>query len=87
LSWTPVSGRGEIYSFTITTRSSFATDGPLVVALVALEEGPVMMSNILTTTPETVRIGDAVVVTYEAVSDTVTLPMFQRPDDATEPAL
>lgn len=79
LVWTPVSGRGSIHSLTVTTRSSFETDGPLVVALVELEEGPIMMSNIVTPEPGKLRIGDAVTIVYEDVAPEITLPMF-RPE-------
>lgn len=80
LTWTPVSGRGTIHSLTITSRSSFETHGPLVVALIELAEGPVMMSNIVTSKPEALRIGEPVVVAYEDVTHDITLPCFV-PDD------
>jgi uncharacterized OB-fold protein len=77
LNWTPVSGRGTIHTFTIATKATFETDGPLVVALVELEEGAMMVTNVQTKTPETLAIGDAVRLVYEKVSDDITLPMFE----------
>jgi uncharacterized OB-fold protein len=77
LAWTPVSGKGTIYTFTVAAKSSFEIDGPLVVALVELEEGAMMVSNVRTATPETLTIGAPVRLRYEKVSDEITLPMFE----------
>ena len=77
LNWTAVSGRGTIHTFTVTAKSSFETEGPLVVALVELEEGAMMVSNVKTGSPETLTIGLPVCVFYEKVSDDITLPMFE----------
>lgn len=77
LAWTPVSGRGTVYTFSTATKSSFETDGPLIVALIELEEGAMMVSNLQNAAPETVCIGMPVKVRYEKVSDEITLPMFE----------
>lgn len=82
LTWTPVSGRGRIYSMTIVhrpTNSAFKADSPYVVALVELEEGCRMMSNIIDVQadPEHVRIGMAVEIVYDRVTATTTLPKFR----------
>jgi uncharacterized protein len=77
LTWTPVSGKGTIHTFTVAAKSSFDTDGPLVVALIELEEGAMMVSNIQTDAPDAVRIGMPVRVRYAKMSDEITLPMFE----------
>lgn len=77
LTWTPVSGRGTIHTFTVAAKSSFEIAGPLVVALIELQEGAMMLSNIQTDAPDAIRIGGAVRVRYEKVSDEITLPMFE----------
>ena len=82
LTWRPVSGRGQVYSFTIVHRPTspvFRDDVPYVVALVELEEGCRMMSNIVdvAATPEGVWIGMPVTITYDRVSPTMTLPKFR----------
>ena len=77
LEWRPVTGRGTIHTFTIAAKSTFEKEGPLVVALIELEEGAMMVSNIETQTPEALRIGAAVRVIYEKVSDDITLPLFE----------
>ena len=73
------SGRGTIYTFTTARRPAgpaFKADVPYVVALVELEEGPRMMTNIVTKDVASVRIGQKVQAVYEAVTDEVTLVKF-----------
>jgi uncharacterized OB-fold protein len=77
LAWTPVSGKGTIHTFTVAAKSSFEIDGPLVVALVELEEGAMMVSNVKTSSPETLAIGAPVHLRYEKASDEITLPFFE----------
>lgn len=85
LIWGPVSGRATIYSFTVSRRpagADFVEDVPYVVALVDLEEGVRMMSNIETEAIGDVRIGSEVSVRYRTSSNGVTLPIFAlAPDD------
>jgi len=81
LEWKPVSGRGHIYSHSTITdpvSAAFPADGPVVVALIELEEGPVMMSNIVGDTADQARIGDPVRVAFRKVDDVITLPVFER---------
>ena len=79
LEWTDISGRGEIYSFTIARRPAgpvYADDVPYVIAMIALDEGPRMMTNLIVDDVETVQIGDRVAVHFDDVTDEVTLPKF-----------
>ena len=55
----------------------FAEATPFVLALVTLAEGPRMMTNIVDCDPESVRIGMAVTVTFDDVTEEVTLPKFR----------
>lgn len=78
LGWIDASGAGEVYSYTVCHRPAgpaFAQDVPYVVAIIALDEGPRMMSRIAAD-PTTVSIGRRVKVRFERQSDTLTLPMF-----------
>jgi uncharacterized protein len=82
LRWSPVSGRGHIYSLTIVhrpTNPAFKSEAPYVVALVDLEEGCRMMSNIIgvQADPDHVKIGMPVEVIYEKVTDDTVLPKFR----------
>ena len=82
LVWTPVSGRGVVHAFTIPHRHpnpAFGSDVPYVVALVELEEGARMLSNLVGVdpTPDAVRVGLPVEIVYDDVTDDVTLPRFR----------
>ncbi len=77
LEWTVVSGNGKIHTYTVAPRSSFDIQGPLIVALVELDEGAMMVSNIVTPAPDKLKIGTKVRVRYEKMSDDITLPMFE----------
>ncbi len=62
LEWREASGRGTVYTHTITYRSPLPVKGlkPYVVALVELEEGVRIMANVIGCAPEAVQIGMAV---------------------------
>jgi len=78
LSQTPVSGRGTITSFTINrvpVSEAFKDDLPLAVGLITLEEGPVMMANLVDCDIDTLAIGQKVRVTFESRGE-ITLPQF-----------
>ena len=80
LAWREASGRGTVYSCTVNHRPphpGFAERVPFVLAIVELAEGPRMMCNVVQCDPETVRIGMAVTVTFEDVTDEITLPQFR----------
>jgi 3-oxo-4,17-pregnadiene-20-carboxyl-CoA hydratase alpha subunit len=84
LEWDAVrsSGRGEVYSFVVYHHPIVpAFDVPYVVALIALEEGTRLVSNLIDVDPEDVRIGMPVEVAFTKVDDEMTLPLF-RPRDA-----
>ncbi len=80
IDWRDASGESMVYTYTIARRgagAAFKDDAPYVVALIDLAEGPRMMSNIVTGDVEAVRIGAAVRVVFEPVTDDVTLPKFE----------
>jgi uncharacterized OB-fold protein len=78
--WIPASGRGAVASFTI-IRQNYSRPWremlPYVVALVDLEEGPRVMTNIVGCDPESVTIGMAVVARFEQVSDQAGIALFE----------
>jgi uncharacterized OB-fold protein len=80
LEWRPASGRGRVYAVTVENlpeRSTIATDAPFAVALVDLEEGVRIMSNVIGCAPDDVRVGMAVELTWEPLSDGRNLPQFE----------
>jgi uncharacterized OB-fold protein len=78
--WVDASGGGTVYSFTV-VRQNFSRPFrdllPYVVALVDLDEGPRLMTNIVGCDPDDVRIGMSVRVRFEAVNDDSTIPLFE----------
>jgi uncharacterized protein len=75
-----VSGRGTVYSYTVTHTPAPGYDAPFAVVLVELEEqaGLRMVSQLVDVEPEDVRIGMAVEVTFRQIEGGVTLPLFRR---------
>ncbi len=83
LEWNEVSGRGTLYSFTIARRPTardFADKVPYTIAIVELEEGPHLATNVVGCDPETLRIGQPLEAVFEDVSDEISLVHF-RPVD------
>ncbi|MBC8239590.1 MAG: Zn-ribbon domain-containing OB-fold protein [Alphaproteobacteria bacterium] len=77
--WVDASGDGVIYSFTIAHRGAgpaFKDDAPYAIAIIELAEGPRMMSNIVTDDLSRIAVDGAVRVTFDAVTDDITLPKF-----------
>lgn len=73
-------GLGRIHTFAVYHQAfhpAFAADLPYTVAIVALDEGPRLLTNIVQCPPEAVRCDMRVTVVWEAVDDTITLPKFR----------
>jgi hypothetical protein len=84
LEWTPMSGNGEVYSFTVIRQvvgraasKAFEPDIPYVVAWVDLDEGPRMITNIVGCPVEDVKLGMKVSVVFEQASQNIWLPKFK----------
>jgi uncharacterized OB-fold protein len=76
-----VSGRGSVYSFTVTHQAfvpGFGDALPLAIVLVELEEqeGLRMLANAVDVDPGELRVGLAVRVVFEEVEPGVVLPQF-----------
>lgn len=78
LGWTEASGRGSVFTF---TRAEWTFDpyfkAPYIYALVELEEGPVMPTNIVGCEPEEVTIGMPVEVVLENLTPDIVVPRFR----------
>ena len=80
------SGRGVVYTFTVTHQNGlpgFRDACPYVLAYVALEEGPHLMTNIVGCEPDEVEIGMPVVVEFvdvseEGAEEPAAVPRFRR---------
>ncbi len=78
--WEKASGKATLYSWTIIhppTLPAFKDKVPYPVILVELKEGVRMISNIVDCKNEDLRIGMPLEVTFEKVSDGVTLHRFR----------
>ena len=80
LDWVESSGRGAVYSFTISYQPAhpgFREDVPYVLAIIELEEGWRMNSNIVDIDLSEIEIGMAVEVCWDDVTAEFTLPKFR----------
>jgi uncharacterized OB-fold protein len=78
LIWIECSGRGTVYSYTIVHRAprpQFAT--PYAVAIIELEEGWHMLSNVIDCPVEEVAIDMPVRVVFSKMNDEISLPYFR----------
>jgi uncharacterized OB-fold protein len=82
MAWTPASGRGKVFAFTIQQAPHTpAFPVPYVYAAIQLEEGPMMVSNVVDCPPESVYVGMPVRVVFRRITDRYTVPLF-GPDTA-----
>ena len=70
------SGEASLYSYVISHRPHPGFKGPYSIAVVELEEGPRMMTNIVGCDPDDVHTGMAVEVEFEHRDD-VWLPLVR----------
>jgi len=72
-------GKGRLFSYIINHLPTPGFKPPFAVAVVELEEGPRMMSNILECeqTPEALQLDMPLEVTFVKESDDITLPQFK----------
>jgi uncharacterized OB-fold protein len=80
IEWFEASGKGKIYSFTVIHRppsQNFEEDIPYIVAIIELDEGPRVMSNIIGMTPEDAKVDMTVEVIFDDISSTISLPKFR----------
>lgn len=81
LEWRPASGRGAVYAVSVMHRPAhpgMADRVPYAVALVDLDEGVRMLSNLVDVDIHSgeAQVGMAVTVTWEPLSDGRHLPVF-----------
>lgn len=65
-------GRGKIYSFAVFRvpfHESVKENIPYVLAVVELEEGPMVVSNVVNCSPENLECGSKVKLTWETIGD------------------
>ena len=80
LEWEESTGKGRVYSYTISyqpAHPSFADDVPYVIAIIDLDEGWRMVTNMINIDPKEVKVGMKVEVVWDDVTPEFTLPKFQ----------
>ena len=79
-SWERSTGKGRVYSWTVVHRAlhpGFAADVPYAVAIIELDEGVRLVSQVVGLAPEALRLDLPVEVAFEAVTPEVRLPKFR----------
>jgi len=82
-SWQPLSGRGEVLSYIVIHQkydAAWADRLPYNVAIIQLDEGPRMISNVLPLSGAHVEVGMRVCVVFDD-EDGVSVPRFECDDN------
>ncbi len=82
ITWIQASGKGKLHAFGIAHQSftrAFKVPPPFVLAMIELEEGPRMVSNLINVQPDptVVKCDMPVEIVYTKLTDDVTIPLFQ----------
>ena len=77
--WIKASGRGSVYTYAVFHQAyhpGFENELPYITAVIALEEGPHFMSNIVDCKPEDIGCDMPVEVVWDDITEEYTLPKF-----------
>jgi uncharacterized protein len=77
--WSELSGNGKVFSYVVYHRvyhPGFATEVPYTVAVIELDEGPRMLSNVVGIPPERVVCDMRVKIVYDDITENTTIPKF-----------
>jgi uncharacterized OB-fold protein len=80
LAWVAASGRATLFTFAVMHQQyhpGFVDALPYNLAVVELDEGPRLNTNVVGLANEELRVGLPLVVTFEDVGEGVTLPKFR----------
>jgi hypothetical protein len=80
VAWIEASGRGTLYTYSVIHRHDlppFSDRVPFVAAMVDLDEGPRLTTNLVDCDVDTIDIGMRVAVDFRPISDDVTIPVFR----------
>jgi len=80
LAWVEASGRGTVFSFVIMHQRynpGFAAEIPYNIATVELKEGPRLLTNLINIANDDIRVGLPVKVSFEDISQDISLPKFE----------
>jgi hypothetical protein len=82
VAWMQASGRGTLHSFAIAHQSinrAMKVPPPYILAMIALEEGPRMLTNLINVAPDPkgLRCDMPVRVVFSKLTDDVTIPLWE----------
>ena len=81
LEWVRCSGKGKLYSYVINHRPApgFEEEAPYLIAVVELDEGPRMLSNLIDIepTPEAVQVDMPVEILFQDVNEEMAIFKFR----------
>jgi uncharacterized OB-fold protein len=80
VAWKEAAGTGSVYTFSIVRQNDlppFSERVPYVAAVVELDEGPRVMTNVEGCDFDALEVGMRVRVDFKAISDEVTIPVFR----------
>ena len=78
--WLEAAGRGTIHTYTVIRQQgipAFKAELPYVIAMVELDEGPLIFGSMPGTDPDTVSIGMPVEVYFAAAADDTGVPYWR----------
>ena len=78
--WEEASGRATLYTWSVVYQNDlppFPSRVPYVAAVVDLEEGPRMMTNVVDCDFDALTVGMALTVTFREETDAITVPVFR----------
>lgn len=83
LEWVEAAGTGTVYTFStlyVPPNPAWEEDVPFTLGIVELDEGAYMFTEITNCEPEEVELRLPVSVTFDHVTDQMTLPKFEPAD-------
>jgi len=74
--WVQASGHGTVFTYSVIHRGHTRLDAPYVCALIELDEGPLMLSQLHGIALDQITIGMPVSVAFIDLDSTTSLPVF-----------
>ncbi|MEM9682950.1 MAG: OB-fold domain-containing protein [Pseudomonadota bacterium] len=78
--WIDLSGNGRVWSFVVMHQryfEGFADDLPYNIVQILLDEGPMLISNLVGIENDRIEVDMPVEVVFEEATEAITLPKFQ----------
>ncbi|WP_095129239.1 Zn-ribbon domain-containing OB-fold protein [Pseudomonas sp. Irchel s3h14] len=75
--WVQVCGHGKVFTYSVIHRGHSRLDAPYVCALVELEEGPLMLSQLHGKAVDEITVGMNVSVAFIETDSATSLPVFR----------